>query len=146
MSRAEGLVLPTVGAPRAGGPAPRDLATGWTLLTFWGGPLAWMVGASLLGPLLRVPSAEFGALLLVGTLWFGASCLVNALRCGRTHCWVDGVLLPVLAAAGGVNLALGPRFSWEVYLSAFWGILVLSFALECAVGSYPGSNRPTPVR
>lgn len=114
----------------------RDLARGWNVVLFWGGPVAWMVGAAIVAPLRGFTSEQYGILLVTGTLWFGASCLYNALRCGRTHCWIDGVLLPSLGVLGGLNLTLGLGLSWSTFLSAFWGILLLSILVECIIGSY----------
>lgn len=130
------MVGATTATPREG-----DLARGWKVLLFWGGPLAWMVAVSFAGPFWKFSFQFFGGLLVLGTVWFGALCLVNALRCGRSHCWVDGTLLPALAVVGGLNLFQVLHLSWATYLSAFWSILVLSIVLECIVGSY--SRRQT---
>lgn len=120
----------------------RDLARGWNVILFWGGPVAWMLAAPTLASLRGYSFEQLGILLVVGTAWFGASCLYNALRCGRTHCWIDGILLPSLAVLGGLNLTTTLALSWSTYLSAFWGILLLSIIIECDVGSYSKpSNR-----
>lgn len=131
--------LPVLGASHSRAEGTRDLARGWNVLLFWGGPLAWMAVVDVAGQVFRLSFLLFGALLLVGTVWFGALCLVNAVRCGRTHCWVDGTLLPVLAVVGGLNLTDVVRISWGSYLVAFWVILVASIICECVVGSYPRS-------
>ena len=100
-----------------------------------------MVGTEILNPTLRLSFDQFGALLVIGTVWFGALCLVNALRCGRLHCWIDGTILPALALVGLVNLGGLFHLDWESYVSAFWLILLGSVLMECAVGSYPLTSR-----
>jgi hypothetical protein len=134
--------LPMVAADGSSVPRRRDLARGWNVLLFWGGPLAWIIGSSLAGPLLHLSFTEFGSLLMVGTAWFGGICLLNALRCGRVHCWIDGTLLPALAVVGGLNLAGLIAVSWSSYLSALWLILLASILVECIVGSYPRTRAP----
>jgi hypothetical protein len=144
-------VLPSVGAMnelpmfRGGERAAarsRDLARGWNVLLFWGGPLAWILVSSVADQIARLSFEEFGVLLVIGTVWFGAICLVNALRCGRSHCWIDGTVLPPLAVIGGLNLAAIVRLSWSTYLSVLWLILIGSIVVECIVGSYPKLQRP----
>ncbi|MCI4348136.1 MAG: hypothetical protein L3J97_05900 [Thermoplasmata archaeon] len=132
--------LPIYHDERAAPSATRDLARGWNVLLFWGGPLAWVLLASVADLLLRLSFDQFGILLVIGTAWFGTICLVNALRCGRSHCWIDGVLLPLLVVVGGLNLMNIVHLSWGTYLSAFWSILVASVVVECVVGSYPRSR------
>jgi hypothetical protein len=142
----EGPKLPLYHRPNAAAAPTRDLARGWNVVLFWGAPLAWMVLAQVANAVLRLSFEQFGFLLVLGTAWFGASCLVNALRCGRTHCWVDGVFLPALAVVGALNLASLVGLSWTTYLSAFWGILVASFVAECVLGSYRGASVRVPPR
>jgi hypothetical protein len=129
--------LPLYGAGPTARGQRRDLARGWTVLLFWGGPLAWMVAASVAGPTLRLSFEQSGLLLVSGTAWMGSLCLVNALRCGRSHCWIDGVLLPALAVTGALNLTRIVNFYWSTYVSAFWLILLASVIVECLAGSYP---------
>ena len=124
--------LPTVdGSGRS-----RDLAGGWRVLGFWGGPMALILIASVGGQLLWLSFVQVGVLLIIGTAWFGVSCLVNAIRCGRVHCWVDGFLLPALALVGALNLLAIVTLPWTSYLSAFWLILLASVVLECVFGTY----------
>ncbi len=92
--------------------------------------------ASVGGQLLLLSFTSVGVLLILGTTWFGVSCLVNALRCGRVHCWVDGLLLPALAVVGGLNLLAIVTLPWSSYLSAFWLILLASIVFECVSGTY----------
>jgi len=77
-----------------------------------------------------LPATLTGALLTIGTAWMGVACYWNGRRCGRTHCKIDGVLLPLLSLVGLVNLVGVTAFSWMVYAGAFWIILLLSFVPE----------------
>ncbi len=115
-------------------------------MAFWGGPLALILIGSAGGQLLSLSFSQVGVLLILGTTWFGASCLVNALRCGRAHCWVNGLLLPALAVVGGLNLLMIISLPWSSYLSAFWLILLASIVLECVSGTYFGAGTSKRVR
>lgn len=121
----------------------RDLARGLAGYGLWALPIGELVAASALGGASVISRFQEGVLLLAGTLAFGGLCLSNAVRCNRTHCWIDGTLLPVLAAAGAVQLAGLVEFGWGLYVQVLWGIVGLSFLVECGVGSYLGRGRPT---
>jgi hypothetical protein len=118
--------------------ASRDLARGWRVLGFWAGPLALILIAQLGSQTLWFSFSQTGVLLILGTAWFGVTCLVNALRCGRVHCWVDGLLLPALAVVAGLNLMATITLPWSSYLSMLWLILLASIVLECGSGTYFG--------
>jgi hypothetical protein len=107
------------------------------VLPFWCAPLAWMIGVDIAGPLLHPSFNLFGVLPVLGTLWWSALCLTKALRCGRSHCWIDGTVLPALAVLGAFNLAKLVTVSWITYFSAFWLTLVARIVVECVGGSYP---------
>ena len=128
--------LPVVDSSGRSARATRDLARGWRVLAFWGGPLALILVASAGGQLLWFSFMQIGILLILGTAWIGATCLLNALRCGRAHCWVDGLLLPALAVVGLLNVLAIITLPWSSYISAFWLILLASVLLECVSGTY----------
>ncbi len=94
--------------------------------------------------MLLLSFTQVGVLLILGTSWFGVSCLVNALRCGRAHCWVDGLLLPALAVIGGLNLLAIATLPWSSYLSAFWLILLASVAFVCPEPTLDPGRRSVP--
>jgi len=73
-----------------------------------------------------------GIILTVATLWIGAACYVNGRHCGRLHCKIDGILLPLLSLAGLLNLLHTPgfAFSWAAYTNVLAVIVVLSFVAE----------------
>jgi hypothetical protein len=129
--------LPVLPTSTATSRKNRDLARGWHVVLFWAGPVAWIIIASSLGVSLPLSFALFGVLLIMGTLWLGGLCLVNALRCGRAHCRVDGVLLPILAVVGGLNVLAVIHLAWATYLTILWVIVLASICLECVIGSYP---------
>jgi hypothetical protein len=137
MATRELPVLPTSASPAR---KDRDLARGWHVVLFWAGPVAWIIVVSSLGVTLPLPFAVFGVLLIVGTLWLGGLCLVNALRCGRTHCWVDGGLLPALAIVGLLNVLAVIHLAWAAYLTILWLIVIASICIECVIGSYPSRD------
>jgi len=134
----ESKELPLVDSSGRSAPATRDIARGWRVLAFWGGPLALILIASVGGQLLPLSFTQVGVLLILGTGWFGIICLVNALRCGRVHCWVDGLLLPALAVVGGLNLlaivALPGVPTFRCSGSFCWPALSSSVCLEHTLG------------
>lgn len=123
--------------PRTHGPSKGDLARGSGGLAYWGAPIAVLLLASVLGQTGTLSFAQEGLLLLGGTVWFGATCLINAVRCGRTHCWIDGVGLPALAMVAAANLLAVLSFPWSSYTSALWAVVLVSFVAEWIAGPYP---------
>jgi hypothetical protein len=71
-----------------------------------------------------------GVLLIIATLWIGVACYANGRRCGRLHCKIDGILLPLLSLVGLLNLLRVTSFGWAVYSNALAVIVILSFAAE----------------
>jgi hypothetical protein len=58
-----------------------------------------------------------GTLWAAATLWIGLGCGLNARRCGRVHCLIDGVLFPLLAI-GGLQRAGSRHFQLERVLGS----------------------------
>lgn len=114
----------------------RDLARGWMQLVLWGPPIAVLLAATYLSSASRFPDWYTGLLAVVGAGWLGTTCLVNARNCGRTHCWVMGVLLPVLAGVGAVSLGGLFSLSWNSFAGVAWVIVLGAFCVEWAVGPY----------
>lgn len=125
--------LPVVGPSLAPG---RDLARGRIGIALWGLPIATILAASAL------TSAHVGiarwdeSLYVIGAAWLGATCLYNAQRCGRTHCWIVGVGLPVLAVVGALSVAGILSISWSSFGSAIWLVVLGAFAFEWVCGPY----------
>jgi len=80
---------------------------------------------------------------LVWTLAFtvmGVACVVNAVRCGRVHCYFTGPFLLLLAAASLLHglrvVSLGPNGSQWLGLVAIVGIVVFLTVPERLWGRY----------
>lgn len=82
-----------------------------------------------------------GVLLTGATLWIGAACYANGRHCGRLHCKIDGVLLPLLSLAGLLDLLRVTSFSWGAYVNTLAIIVVLSFAAEFLSNRLHGKGR-----
>lgn len=122
-----------------------DLACGSWFAWIWGlpGALVILTDAGWRGHWLSPVIA--GSLLAALTAWIGIWCYVNGRRCRRTHCVIDGVLLPALSIAGVLNAAGVTSFSWQTYLNIFWLVIALSFVPECFGAKYlrrPRGRRP----
>ena len=87
-----------------------------------------------------------GAIWAVAMGVMAAACLVNALRCGRTHCYFTGpfFVLTALASLGyGLGaLPLGPE-GWNIIgMTTLVGALVLMWLPEAAFGKYRARGTP----
>ena len=88
--------------------ASRDwVARRRTLALGWGLPSAALVCS------LFVESPWRAWIWVPSLFWMGGACLVNAIRCGRTHCYFTGPFFLLMACVtlfyGLGLLALGPR-------------------------------------
>lgn len=126
-------VLPVVGAPLAPG---RDLARGRVGLVLWGLPIAAILAASVLTSAHEGVARWDESLYVIGAAWLGGTCLYNAQRCGRTHCWIMGVGLPLLAAVGALGIADVLTISWYSFGSAIWLVVLGAFVVEWVCGPY----------
>lgn len=100
----------------------------------WGLPTAAILAATL------VPAPVRTLVWSAALVWMGAACLANALRCGRTHCYLTGpfFLLSALAviAHGSGLLPLGPHgWAWLGGMVAISAAL-LWFVSEALGGRY----------
>jgi hypothetical protein len=77
-----------------------------------------------------LPFTVDGILLTLATAWIGAACSINGRGCGRIHCTIDGVLLPLLSLVGLLNLLAVTSFGWAAYTNALTIIVILSFVAE----------------
>ena len=99
----------------------------------WGAPIAIDVLVSFAQNQGWLSLWVAGVLWTAATLWIGASCLINARRCGRTHCFIAGVLLLPLGTVGVANVTGLISFSWSIvgiYWDVFWAIVVIAFVTE----------------
>jgi hypothetical protein len=76
----------------------------------WGNPIAALVGAIALEPLLKT------FVWIAALVWMGVACLANARRCARTHCFITGpffLLMTVPVSLHGLDIySLGPE-GWD---------------------------------
>jgi len=70
----------------------------------------------------------------------GAACMVNALRCGRVHCYVTGpffLLMALLALSNGLGITHLGRNGWNLLgLIALIGTIALWYLPEMFLGKY----------
>ena len=70
----------------------------------------------------------------------GVACMVNALRCGRVHCYVTGpffLLMALLALSYGLGILHLGRNGWNLLgLIALIGAIALWFLPEILLGKY----------
>lgn len=122
---------------RADRGAPRrrsDLLRSWSVLWLWVLPLVVINVANAMYTNHHLTSSAQGVVQVTGTAWVGIACYINARRCDRLHCKVDGTLLPLLSLVGMVNLLGVTSVSWLAYSNAFNVIVVASFVAECLYG------------
>jgi hypothetical protein len=116
-------------------PESRDLVRTPAALWIW-----WLpIGTAIVGSIFatsgwnghQFPATITGVILTIPTAWIGVACYLNGRNCGRMHCKIDGILLPLLSLVGILNLVGVISFGWNVYSGAFWIILLLSYVPEC---------------
>ena len=77
----------------------------------------------------------------VGFAVMGTACLVNALRCGRVHCWFTGPWFLLAAVLTVLRYLEVIRISWSTILNAgLLGALLLFFVSENIWGRYFGEK------
>jgi hypothetical protein len=135
-------------------PKSRDLVRTSAALWIWYLPIVVVIVGSILSTSVwnghRLLATLTGVLLTLATAWIGVACYLNGRRCGRTHCKIDGILLPLLSLAGVLNLLGVTSFGWNVYSDAFWIIVFISFVPECLGMTYThtqsrGVTTPLPL-
>lgn len=114
----------------------QDLVCTPAALWLWGLPIGVVIFATSMWNAHQLPATMTGIIVTMATAWIGVACYVNGRGCGRTHCKIDGVLLPLLSLVGVLNLLGIITFGWNAYSDALWIILLLSFVLECFGGTY----------
>jgi hypothetical protein len=126
--------------PQAAARGQRDLFRTVSCLWIWGIPGALTIWANAAWGAHRISATAAGAALTASTLWIGIACYINSRRCARTHCMIDGYLLPPLGVVGLLNLAHVISISWHTYFSIFLIIVVAGFVIECFHGKYLGQG------
>lgn len=86
------------------------VSSGTSYMTAWGLPTMILVGSSFAG---HPAKTIIWSLALA---WMGLACLVNAIRCGRRHCYLTGpffLIMAVMVTLHGFKvLWLGPSGWW----------------------------------
>jgi hypothetical protein len=108
----------------------RDLESAPWCYVLWGLPAVLAVGASAAYQASALSVTEAGTLWTFSVAWAGAGCFINGRTCGRVHCRIDGILLPLLAIAGLLNVLAIVSFSWSLFWIVFLGILAVGFIPE----------------
>ena len=101
----------------------------------WGIPTAALVAGILIAPPART------IIWSTALIWMGAACIVNALRCGRIHCYLTGpffLLMAIVVLLHGFEILwLGPNgWLWLglTLVVVGWGLLV--YLPERLLGKY----------
>jgi hypothetical protein len=108
----------------------QDLVRTPSALWIWCLPIGFVIFAIVMWNGHQLPFTLTGVIVTIATAWIGVACYLHGRRCGRTHCKILGILLPLLSLVGLFNLLGVTAFSWNVYSDAFWIILLISFVPE----------------
>lgn len=108
----------------------RDLLHTSSALWLWCLPILILILANNLYINHRLSFTVAGILITIATFWIGMACYANGRSCGRLHCKMDGIVLPLLSLIGLLNLLHVTSFSWGMYSNALLVIVILSFVAE----------------
>lgn len=116
---------------------PRDLLSDRQVAgAAYGLPIAVL----LVSGIFSMPALLRAAIWAICLSVMGAACALNALRCGRTHCYFTGpffFFMALLALLYGVGIVPLGRSGWNVIaLSAVAGTVVLYYVPELLFGRY----------
>ena len=106
------------------------------IISWWGLPIALGVSTNFW----RLPLAWIALIWVLALAWMGTGCVLNALRCGRLHCYISGPVLWLGAIAAGLvgfRVIFNPNALGEVVNSAL-ALAALSFLPEWFWGLYVG--------
>ena len=90
----------------------------------------------------HLPLARTAVIWAIALAWMGTGCVLNAVRCGRRHCFIAGPVLWLGAIATGL-VALGVLSGGNALGEAVNGSLAvaaLSFVSERIWGLYVGNR------
>jgi hypothetical protein len=108
----------------------QDLVCTPAALWIWCLPIGLVIFATNVWHGYQLPATMTGIIVTIATAWMGVACYVNGRSSGRTHCKIDGILLPLLSLVGVLNLLGVTAFGWNAYSDALWIILLISFVPE----------------
>lgn len=106
------------------------------IIVWWGIPIGLGVSTNFR----QLPLADTAVAWAIAFAWMGTGCALNALRCGRRHCFISAPVLWLGAIAAGLvapgilssRNALGEAVNGTIALAA------LSFLSEWFWGRYAG--------
>lgn len=105
-----------------------------SIVRVWGPPLLLIAIGTIFA---NTPGGSLTAAGLIWSgaiFWLGVSCLRNALRCGRFHCSVLGLIYPVLAL-----VAIGITFGWvPLRWNPFWALIFLPSTIVAFIPEFFG--------
>ena len=101
----------------------------WCYL-LWGVPAVLVIASGIAYGASVLSLTARGVIWVTAVAWAGTGCLINARSCGRVHCRIDGILFPLFAAAGALNMLSIVSFDWNLFWFAFLVILVARFVPE----------------
>jgi hypothetical protein len=104
------------------------------IIFWWGMPIALGVSTNFWG----LPPAQTAIPWAIAFAWMGTGCALNALRCGRRHCFISGPVLWLGAIATGL-VALGvlsSRNTLGAIVNGTLALAALSFLSERFWGLY----------
>jgi hypothetical protein len=107
----------------------------WCYL-LWGAPAALIVATDAAYQASSLSSVSAGLLWAVAVAWIGVGCFINGRSCGRVHCIIDGVAMPILGLAAALNALSVVSFSWSAFWIVFFVVLGGSFVPEFVWGRY----------
>lgn len=109
------------------------------IVSWWGVPLALAVSTDFLSLSLALTASIWA----VAFLWMGTGCVLNALRCGRRHCFISGPVLwlgAIAVALAGSGILPG-RHALSDAINITVAVAVLSFLPEWIWGRYRAASR-----
>lgn len=129
---------------RSGDMKSRDLSRHLASAALWWG-LPLVVG--MFTNILPISSAAVAIVWAIALVWMGTGCVLNALRCGRLHCYIAAPVL-LVGAIGvgltGLGLTSLPLRGVGVLINGALGLAALSFLAEPIWGMYRSSRAVKP--
>ena len=96
----------------------------------WGVPVVLVTASGIAYGESVISLTARGVVWVTAVAWAGTGCLMNGRSCGRVHCRIDGIALPLLAIVDALNVLSIISFDWILFWLAFLLILVGSFVPE----------------
>ncbi len=110
-------------------------------LVAWGLPIAMILSVNLLQKAL--PAKPVLLVIAGAYAWMGVGCVINALRCGRLHCYLSGPILLIgallILLTGFTVLDPGPVTVMHINYATII-LVILTFPLEWIWGAYAGTS------